>query len=436
VAHGKQTQKMTLRVRVAVAIVCLLIPVLMISIEYMYSFAVFTETLHEVVEESVMESRPLLNLLHYVQEADLEAHDFLAYGTESEKEEYMKAASSVAEALEATLEAPYADITERNMVRSAYIQWKVAHNLILSQMHGEHPGIELKQMRIIDKQFKDVEEALSNAIQRANLEMEEEYESAIDKLQFSLGAVILFALLQLAVAFFIWRWLVKVVTAPIASLTGKVKTIGTGTQPEEGGHYPNDEVGRLARAVNDTAERVYETTTSLKDMAEHDKLTGLYNHHTFIHLLGIEVERSLRYERVLTLLLIDIDHFKNINDTYGHLAGDEALKQLVSIIIDSLRSIDIAGRYGGDEFAIIMPETPGIDAYSMAERIRLTVNSQQVKLPEGQMVSVGLSIGLAEFPADKVTVQDIVGAADAALYEAKRLGRNKVEVEPGLKAKL
>ncbi|WP_287155314.1 diguanylate cyclase [Candidatus Solincola tengchongensis] len=170
--------------------------------------------------------------------------------------------------------------------------------------------------------------------------------------------------------------------------------------------------------------RLYE---GAKRMAITDGLTRIYNHRFFQELFEKEYKRSLRYNTVFSFIMLDIDFFKRINDTYGHLFGDEILKETASLIKGCLRSMDILARYGGEEFAILLPETDLESAVQTAERIRMAVENHDFTAPGGKPVRVTVSQGVTSFPSPGVQDRsDIVAKADAALYEAKESGRNLV----------
>ena len=169
------------------------------------------------------------------------------------------------------------------------------------------------------------------------------------------------------------------------------------------------------------------TLESTRLQAITDELTGLYNHRHFRQQLNLETNRAERYRRALTLLMIDIDHFKYYNDTNGHIKGNEVLKEMGRLLKEMSREVDIVARYGGEEFAIIMPETDRSKARKLAERLRKRVAGhtfdQGHKQP-GKKLTV--SIGVASFPENADTAFDLMEEADKALYEAKRAGRNNV----------
>lgn len=153
-----------------------------------------------------------------------------------------------------------------------------------------------------------------------------------------------------------------------------------------------------------------------------DHLTGLANRRRFERQLDREVNRTLRYERAFSLLMIDIDNFKLVNDSFGHSSGDEAIRRLSKVLQEGTRGIDLAARIGGEEFAILLVETGKEGALEVAERLRLSIRNMPIPLV-GQITA---SFGVAECPSSAQTATDMLKAADLALYEAKRAGRDKV----------
>jgi diguanylate cyclase (GGDEF)-like protein len=159
-----------------------------------------------------------------------------------------------------------------------------------------------------------------------------------------------------------------------------------------------------------------------------DDLTGIYNHRFFIQQLTMEVERQKRYSTPLSLLMIDIDYFKNYNDTNGHLAGDQALKTIAMLIQQGVRQTDIVARYGGEEFSAILINSGREDGKKIAERVRENVAETHFPnenfQPNGDLT---VSIGVGTFSPSISTLTDLIREADNALYRAKRAGRNRVE---------
>jgi diguanylate cyclase (GGDEF)-like protein/putative nucleotidyltransferase with HDIG domain len=161
--------------------------------------------------------------------------------------------------------------------------------------------------------------------------------------------------------------------------------------------------------------------TQATTRANTDELTSLYNHRHFHERLEQEIARGSRFGSTFSLILMDIDLFKSYNDIYGHLAGDQVLRKVGRYIATSVRSIDLAFRYGGEEFAVILPEARLDDAYKGAERIRKTIESKS----SSRAMPITVSVGVANWPTDGVMKEEIINRADAALYRAKELGRNR-----------
>jgi diguanylate cyclase (GGDEF)-like protein len=155
-----------------------------------------------------------------------------------------------------------------------------------------------------------------------------------------------------------------------------------------------------------------------------DGLTGLFNHREFQKRLTEELERSKRYNREFSLLMIDIDFFKSFNDTYGHPIGDQVLSEIGSRIKQTLRTMDIPARYGGEEFAIIAPETTAENGKILADRLRKNVADHPFLVLQGERAVLSVSIGVASYPLDAQNREDLIRAADQALYFAKEAGRN------------
>ena len=181
---------------------------------------------------------------------------------------------------------------------------------------------------------------------------------------------------------------------------------------------------RIVQARVSNVLNLQAAAQELEHMARTDSLTGAFNHGYLLETGSKEIHRSKRYIRTISVLMIDIDHFKSVNDTYGHAVGDDALIKTVAVIDAELRAEDTLGRLGGEEFAVILPETGKAGAAQVAERLRVAVSEIVIETPTGSL-SFTISIGVAEGNKED-DFQEILKRADDAMYQAKGQGRNQV----------
>lgn len=174
------------------------------------------------------------------------------------------------------------------------------------------------------------------------------------------------------------------------------------------------------------ALKLSDTLGALRRLATRDQLTGLLNRRMFDEILGEEIVRSERFGRPFSLILIDIDHFKNVNDTHGHLVGDTVLREVARRMDKMVRSVDRVMRYGGEEFAILMLEGDERAAEILAEKVRVAIESSKVSAGGELSLPITISAGVADFPSDARDAEGLISSADEALYAAKKNGRNRV----------
>lgn len=184
----------------------------------------------------------------------------------------------------------------------------------------------------------------------------------------------------------------------------------------------------LKSKLDDSNVRVLEANRQLKELSIRDSLTNLFNRRYFDGRLDEEMQRARRYGRKFALEMVDIDHFKDLNDKHGHTCGDEILKQVARIMTEVTRDSDVVCRYGGEEFSILLIEVDEASAYNHAERLRQTVAACSFSNGQGPVnEQVTVSVGVAFFPQDATDPRVLVECADGALYAAKRGGRNQVK---------
>ncbi|OVE76469.1 hypothetical protein BVX98_06030 [bacterium F11] len=227
-------------------------------------------------------------------------------------------------------------------------------------------------------------------------------------------------------ATYLWHYLVR----PLTMLLDGIRNFTRGRLDIQIPPIGKDELGELQDAFNEMSREIAIERKRLKTESQSDPLTGLFNMRYFRTQLADEFSRSKRYAHPLSLLMIDVDHFKMYNDQNGHPAGDIVLKEISRILIRNVRGTDIVARYGGEEFVILLPETILDAALKVATKIRSAVEAHHFPFQENQEFGkLTVSIGIASYPDDHVTSDhDLVEASDKALYLAKQDGRNQTRL--------
>jgi diguanylate cyclase (GGDEF)-like protein len=242
------------------------------------------------------------------------------------------------------------------------------------------------------------------------------------------SAILLVSVLLVAVGLVAYL-LGSVIVRPLVWLTEGARAVAAGDLSVDLPVAGRGEVGYLTRVFNDMVGKLRQSrqeldqrNRELQHLSVTDQLTGLHNRRFALDAFDQEIRRSDRRERPLCAIMIDVDHFKQYNDSYGHLAGDRVLEGVGKVIANATRDLDVVARYGGEEFIVLLPECNLENAIRTGERIRARVARENF---DGRAVTI--SVGVAEFPMHGDTADGVIGAADDALYEAKRLGRDRVQ---------
>jgi diguanylate cyclase (GGDEF)-like protein len=230
---------------------------------------------------------------------------------------------------------------------------------------------------------------------------------------------------------------VHALASPLRRLGEQPMSVGAMTVARQGEEFSPGErdvflylVGQVSASIENIS--LHELVS---EQAITDELTRLANNRRFRELIEKEAARALRFGHELSLIMLDIDDFKQINDTYGHLQGDAVLRMIGRILDSESRGVDEPARYGGEEFVVALPETSLDGALELAERVRARIEAERIpRADDGGELSVTASIGAASLPRSAATAEALIAAADAALYEAKRAGKNRVAGAPAASA--
>jgi diguanylate cyclase (GGDEF)-like protein len=417
--------KYNLGARLLVALAAMLVPLLTLGAGTYFSFQLLSSSLNEVVEEALEEMAPLTEIQLRLQETRIALHETLH---EADRRAHRRLAERVAateKAFAAGTELPFADPVKRGKFNAALQKWRQVVNKILQAAETQESPSDQAVMTF-DEQLNQAAFLLKEAHERAEAEILEQLQ-AVDntKRNISILNTSLF-LTGIAMVLGIGLLLSRSILRPLRQLESGVRRFAKGDFSYRIASRREDELGGLTQAFNTMAQELAREHQALQNLSVRDPLTGLFNHREFYRLLAEELERARRYRHPLSLLMLDLDFFKRVNDTYGHQAGDHALMTVTGLIAGELRRVDEVARYGGEEFAVILPETPGSEAMALAERIRQAVAAKPLAINKTEEVSLTVSIGLAVFAEDAKTVDDLVKKADDALYRAKQEGRNRV----------
>lgn len=377
------------------------------------------------------QTHPIAHLRADLLKATMPVNDFLTTMNYDEIDQFDKARTDIDREF-TLLKKNVTNQRTRGFIVDAEKLWIKARVQGVSILSARFSSVDNSSGMRMDR-FDELIESSIAKLDRAEARLTEKVEKRLQSARRFRGLanifIIVIWILTPTISVIAALWVVKIVLGPIASLQKGAQFIANGDLEHDFTFEASDEYEMLASEFNIMAQQLKKSRDALHELAIHDGLTELFNHREFQRLLRHEIERSKRTKKPISLLFLDIDNFKNYNDTFGHKQGDNALKIVAGILKEQVRQIDVAARYGGEEFAIILPGTAATKASAIAERIRKAVNTQPFIVNE-KMNQLSVSIGIAEFPETAEKAGDLIEAADLALYSAKKTGRDRVCVQP------
>ncbi|MBI1912147.1 MAG: diguanylate cyclase [Deltaproteobacteria bacterium] len=404
----------------------MLLPIIILGATAIYSINKTAGALEKVVEKSNKEILPVIRLQKVVLQAAMPPNDFLIDGNKSHYEKFRNFSMEIDSSFESILAS---DITHPEIVLQAMKEWETAQKMSYSILDLKDPMTNVdaqQQMLILDLTMDRIVDILNGIIDPNYNELGQRLRSA-QEIRWKVYLIIIIVFGSgLLVAVTTGLALAMSVIYPVRVLQYGAGQIGEGNLSYRIKLDSKDELGQLAGSFNSMAEKVEISTSMLHELATHDGLTGLYNNREFYRRLRDEFNRYKRFYRSFTLLLADIDNFKEVNDKYGHPAGDTVLSMLASNIKDIIRETDFAARYGGDEFAVILCDTESNGALNLAQRLRKKIEETPIPINENRFASITISIGLATISDDIESEEKLITIADNNLYKAKNAGRNRI----------
>jgi two-component system cell cycle response regulator len=419
---------MSLRTRFVLGVSAMLLPLLLLGAIALFSLQHMAALFEEALDDPVREMHAIMNLQTQVGLAAMPPNDYLIHGEAAEREKFSRLRMRVDRAFDEAMALESLWPTQRELLHSARAEWQQARHIANALLALPAPVGNPAAAQAMKRMDAHIDRAISILGESHTITQHEMNEAMVrartiqnTSLQLIVGAA---GVLGLLIAAGSGLLLARFVLRPLHELEIGAKRLGAGNYGHRVRVNTGDELEDMADTFNAMAARLEKDRLKLKELATRDGLTGLYNHKTFYAFLDDEVDRSRRHLRPFTLLIIDIDHFKRVNDTHGHQAGDMILRGLSERLVELVRTIDRVCRYGGEEITVILPDTE--TAFDMADRLRAAIESAPFDIGSGKTVGITVSIGLAVCPHDADSSPALVAAADAALYAAKEGGRNRV----------
>lgn len=419
----------SLRARLLLGVSSMFIPLLLLGVGVLFSVQYLGAAFEEALDDPVNEMHEIMNLQAQITLAANPPNDYLIHGEVAEREKFSRLAANVNLNFTRALKLVSLWPEQKALIEAARTEWLLAQKIATFLLDLSAPVADPAAAAAMKRMDVHIDRVLAillkaHEITRNELDEQSAYVRTLQHktVLWIIGAIGLLSLLVVTASGFM---LARFVLTPIAALRDGAINLGAGNYAYRVRVETGDELEQLAKTFNAMAEELEKDYARLEELSTHDGLTGLYNHRAFHKLLSEELARASRFQRPLSVLMLDIDHFKRVNDTYGHQAGDAVLKGLCGLVDVQSRTIDRVCRYGGEEIMVILPEVDMQAAMFIAERLRKSVEQSSFEIGKGQTVEVTVSIGVASYPLHANAQEGLIHAADTALYAAKKAGRNQ-----------
>lgn len=414
----------SLRRQILIGVFSLLFPLITLAGAGYYIYLNTVTSFDSVMDDVFLYGLPVGEVREWLYQVSLPVTNHLISSNAEERDKYLRLKDQINQALREMVEAKSDDIglVSKEIIKQAYIEWQAAtvyaDNLVLlrDEINDEQAtrlfnqfdqrlGVAIVEVRLYHQN-----------INQAIINKRETVDKHLNNVSYiSIVIIVMAFMLSATISIFF----IKNVVIPLQVIEKGALQFGHGDFSHRIEIEPRNELGKLAVTFNSMADK-------LEEIATRDGLTNLLNKKAILQILGSELVRATRNESTLGLMMLDLDYFKRINDTYGHQAGDAVLVTATELIDKYVRGIDYVGRYGGEEIVIVLPDTSETESVEIAERIRRSLASTPLAVSETKFVNVTVSIGIAMFPTDGVDEDALLNNADQAMYHAKGEGRNRV----------
>lgn len=400
----------------------MLLPLAAVLFGALYTVQTTVGTLEHIISQPVEDLALSKDVQTLVLRTELPIHRYLHKGEAADRDSYIRLTVEIELAFQEALAMPNLGAKERTALEKAQAQWRDAKTTgdgLLTHTGLTDAEILVHQMDDYGLKLAAVVGSLDVVGTAALAEVETQRLAARDsKEQALIWTGVLFAV-GLLLAFAALYSMASSVLFPIRRLEESIQRFGRGDLSSRIDLGRHDELGNLAGAFNTMAERFQKVQKELEYLSIHDHLTGLYDRGKFHELVNTEIQRAKRYDRVFSILYIDIDDFQNINEKYGHLVGDSVLCSVAMQIKNAIRPTDAAARFGADQFAVMLSETAAHGAHETSERIGRAISENALNLGDGRKLRITVCIGGATYPEDAQDDTALFAYTDVSLAHAK-----------------
>jgi len=421
--------RLSLKIRLIIGVAVSMLPLLLVILVSYVAFNELISTLEDVVQESIEEAAPVADLEDLLELAEKHLHDGIWHADKFDFQAYSELVPMIDRGFVLAGELPFGRAEEFSGVGKSHELWLEARDLWMTL---SAPDLDWEARQDVAQKIEaNMRSAVITLERIRTVALDEVVAGRTEELRWR-NTLNLFLPLVLVVAVGIAcvmaSTLIKAVIEPVRALERGAQQLAAGELSYRVGELSQDELGDLARSFNVMAQKLEQSHQTLESLSTLDYLTGLANVREFYRLFHDEIRRAERYQHPFSLIILDVDTFKQVNDTLGHQAGDLVLQEVGRKLSELVRNIDHVARIGGDEFAILFPETNQAQARELAERIQKYFAShlvESVQYPVAPL-RITISLGLGTYPDDATQANELYAMTDQALYRAKREGRNRL----------
>ena len=421
--------RLSLRTRIFASVALMIVPTLVMLVSSFNSVNTTVNTLEKLVDRPIEDIRFVSKIKAQLTQTELPFAQFLSRGEAGDRETFIRLSVEIDRSFENAMASSLLSPEQTDLIKLARAEWLAAKALgeklltktdipDLDELTGRMDEFSRHLSRSIAV-LDDFGQSAYNEIRdlRFNAQDNEWQSTSLLVMIFCLAVIL--AILE-AVA------LQHAVLDPIARLEKTITRYSQGDLSSRANLKTNDELGHLATAFNAMAERFANIQNELDYISVHDNLTGLYDRAKFHEEVNVEMQRAKRYSREFSLLLIDIENFSHVNETYGRLVGDSVLCSVAMQISATIRPTDIASRYDGDKFAVILSETPAEGARDTADRLVKAISDNPINIGDGKKLKVAVYVGVATYPTNADIESALFALATEALEKAKHSRKHPV----------